>query len=155
MNQLSGPLAGGFDVRQRAVDCLWLGTAMEAGHHGGVANKVRNLHTPIRVMVNNQECRMLTIGYVARALGRSTWTVKYWQRLSLLPPAPFVQHPNDPCTRRRLYPEPFVDAVHEIAGRGYLGVRLDRGDWKRFHDEIMAAHEVTVAPLLRPSGCGF
>ena len=109
---------------------------------------IKNLHHPIHTEINGQRCTLLTIGYVAHALGRSVWTVKYWTRLRLLPAAPFFQHRDIPNIRRRLYPEPFVKCLAEIANRGYIGNRLERAEWARFRRDIDEAFQKTVVPLL-------
>lgn len=98
--------------------------------------------------VGENQVRLLTTGYLAIAIGRTPWTIKYWQRMGLLPPPPFAIHQNDVQRRRWLYPEPFVDAVSEIVGRRQIGTRLDREDWPWFREEIVAAYEMTVEPLL-------
>ena len=93
---------------------------------------------------------MLSIGYLAHALGRSTWTAKEWTRIGLLPPAPVIQNPKTPNLRRRYYPAPFISAMKDIASKDYVVDRLDRQDWSRFHAEVLRAYERTIAPLLRP-----
>lgn len=93
---------------------------------------------------------MLTVGYVARVLGRTTWTLRYWTRIGLFPSTPFFWDPSETRTRFRLYPEPFVERLGEIREAGYVRHRLDRDDWGRFHDDVCRAYEQTVTPLLSP-----
>ena len=90
----------------------------------------------------------MTVAYVAKAIGRSKWSVKHWQRLGLLPEPPFVLHPDVQEARRYLYPATFIDCLAQIASQDYVVRRLDREDWQRFHNEVYEAYERTVAPLL-------
>jgi hypothetical protein len=99
-------------------------------------------------MINGDKVTLLTIGHLAHALGRTNWTVHYWEGLGLLPPAPFVINPEDLRTRRRLYPEPYVDALAEIARRLGIGGRMNRGLWMSFYQDARVAYEVTVLPLI-------
>ncbi len=105
------------------------------------------LRSPIRTEIDGRTCILLTIGHVALALGRTTWTVRYWTRLGLLPEAPFDLHPDEPRLRKRLYPESYVLALADIANRGYLGPRLDRDRWRRFQLDVWEAFRMTVVPL--------
>jgi hypothetical protein len=120
---------------------------MAASHDLRMVDKVRNLHRPILVKINGEECPMLTIGYVALALRRTTWTIKYWQRIGLLPRDAFVLNPNSQSARRRLFPEQYVQRLDAI-GRQYLGPRMDRDQWATFRRLAFEAFEETVAPLL-------
>jgi hypothetical protein len=112
-----------------------------------VVAKIRNLRQPIQTEINGQPCVLLTIGFVLRAIGRSKWTLRNWEKLGLFPEAPFVLRPDVPSARRHLYPAPFVQRLKEIAGHGYVGTRLDFEDWERFRDEVFDAYNETVTPL--------
>ena len=94
-----------------------------------MVQRIKNLRHPIHVEVNGNQCEMLSIGYLAHALGRSTWTAKEWTRIGLLPPAPVIQNPKTPNLRRRYYPAPFISAMKDIASKDYVVDRLDRQDW--------------------------
>ena len=115
---------------------------------------VKCLRHPVQIVIDGEPVDLLTIGHVAHVLGRTSWTIKSWIRLGLFPAAPYVLNPNDSRTRRHLYPERFVDALVEIADRGYVGSRLDRRNWQRFQFEVFAAYEITVIPLLRGVAAG-
>src|SRR5665213_163787 len=93
---------------------------------------IRNLHKPVHANIDGHDYVLLTVGHVTRALGRSTWTVKYWERLRLFPKAPFRLHPDVPQCCKRLYPADFVTRLEAIVEKGYLGNRLDYEDWPRF-----------------------
>ena len=110
----------------------------------------KGLHRPIVTVINGHPITLLTIGYVARALGRTNGTIKYWERYGLLPQAAFISNPNNLSTRRRLYPEPYVERLGEIGRQGYVGQRMDRDCWRRFHHDVFEAYAATVAPLIRP-----
>ena len=105
----------------------------------------------IRATINGSEVTLLTVGYVAHALGRTVWTVHDWTRLNLLPQAPFVINPEVPRTRRHLWPEAYVDALAEIARRLRIGARMNRDQWMHFHALVRSVHEDIVVPLL-PEG---
>ena len=98
--------------------------------------------------IDGDEVSLLTVGHLAHALGRTIWTVHYWESLGLLPPAPFVINPDLPGTRRHLWPEPYVDALAAVADRLGIGGRMNRRLWMSFYQETRAAYEVTVLPLL-------
>jgi hypothetical protein len=117
-----------------------------------VQPKIRNLRRPIRQTVNGQVVYLLTTGYLSDAIGRSKWSVKYWQRLGLLPQPPFVLHPDVQSARRYLYPATFVKCLAVIASQDYVVGRLERKDWQRFQHEVWAAYETTVVPLLGAAG---
>jgi hypothetical protein len=101
----------------------------------------------IEIQINGKVATLCTIGHVARVLRRTTWTVKYWEAIGLLPPAPYILNPEVPRTRRRLYLAEYIEALGVIADRGYLGRRLDRDEWRRFHDDAFMAYQQTVTPF--------
>jgi hypothetical protein len=103
----------------------------------------------IEIEINGELRILCTIGKVAEALGRTPWTVRRWQALDLLPATPFFLSPDIPRTRRRLFPVDFVKSLAVIADQGFVGERLDRQHWDRFHREVLAAYEATVTPLFR------
>jgi hypothetical protein len=115
--------------------------------HDRMDSNVKYLRSPIKTEIAGRPCTLLTIGHLAQALGRTTWTVRHWTRIGLLPQAPFDMWPDDPRRRRRLYPQPFVLALAEIAAMGYMGPRLDRNQWRRFQLEVWEAFAATVVPL--------
>ena len=116
-----------------------------------MVEKVLGLRNPIHAKVNGRECTFYTSGYVAIILQRTPWTIRWWQRKGLFPEPPFFLNPDNPRTRRGLYPEPFLEALAEIAARGYLKERLDHYEWRRFHNDVCEAYESTVTPLLDES----
>lgn len=109
----------------------------------------KNLHRPISVVIDGSECTLLTIGYMAAALHRTTWTIHYWERLGLLPSPPFVINPERLRTKRHLYPEAFVAEITEIA-KHYSSRRLEREQWRTFQMEARQVYSRTVEPLLPP-----
>ena len=117
------------------------------GDHSNMDNSTKWLRSPIHTEVGGRPCTLLTIGHVAHALGRTTWTVRYWTRLGLLPEPAFHLNPGNPRARRTLYPGPYVLALADIADRGYVGPRLDRDQWRRFQLDVWAAYQETVLPL--------
>jgi len=117
-----------------------------------MATRIKHQRRPIRTEVNGTPVTLLTIGHCARALHRSTATIKSWERIGLFPPAPFWQRPNGtPAARRRLYPLDFVKALPMLGDRYKLGKRLDREQWQDFHDAVVALLAKSLAPLI-PQG---
>ena len=112
------------------------------------------LRSPIRTEIDGRACTLLTIGHVALALGRTTWTIRHWTRLGLFPEAPFDLYPDEPRRRRRLFPEAYVVALADIADQGYLEGRLDRDQWRRFQLDVWAAYQETVVPLTGVADAG-
>lgn len=108
----------------------------------------RGLRHPIVAIINGHRCELLTVGHLAACVGRSSWTVRHWTRLNLLPEAPFDLNPGDASRRRRLYPRPFVDALAELVERDYSGPRLERESWERFQKDVWATYGETVGPLI-------
>ena len=111
----------------------------------------RCLRRPINADIGGQVVSLVTIGHVAAALHRETWTIRNWTDLGLFPKAPVILETGLNCTRRTLYPVPFVDQLCVIGNRAYMGRRMDREHWDRFYADVMAAHALYVAPLL-PAG---
>jgi hypothetical protein len=108
----------------------------------------KGLRHPIITTINGNRCELVTVGHLAAALGRSSWTVRYWTQLGLLPEAPFDLNPGDTHRRRRLYPRPFVNALAELVDRDYMGPRLDREWWQQFQADVWVAYSETVVPLV-------
>lgn len=111
------------------------------------ANTAKSLPRPISVEIKGQQVGLYTVGYVARILNRTTWTIGYWQRLGLFPEAPFLMRGRDPRGSRGYYPEPFLRRLSQIAAQPYVGRRMVRESWIQFCDEVFAAYDETVSPL--------
>lgn len=109
--------------------------------------RAKGLRRPIRFEVNGKSIRLFTIGHCARALGRTTTTLRSWERSNLFPPAPY----RTARTRVRLYPEGFVKAMGQIVSEGYLGERMDRSHWQRFQTDVWSAHEEALKSLMTHS----
>ena len=110
---------------------------------------LKNHHHGIWVTApNGTEVRLLTVGYVAAALGRSRWTLLEWERLGLLPKAPFVMNPRRHRAKRRLYTEEYVLELARIMERYYPAARLDRKQWRRFQQDVHQIYDRLVMPLL-------
>jgi hypothetical protein len=127
-------------------------TSTLSGNHRRMVTNIKSLPSPIEVVINGQSCTLVTVGCVAKTLGRSVWTVHHWTRIGLFPPTPFFWDPSETRTRFRLYPQPFVESLEAITEQGYLGRRLNRESWARFHDDVFRAYHQTVTPLFSPIG---
>ena len=88
-----------------------------------------------------------SVGYLAKALRKTVWTVSYWERIKLLPAPGVVWYQGVPFTRRRLYPGPYLDALTEIAEQTYGDGKLLREDWRRFQLDVWEAYQQHVVPL--------
>ena len=108
---------------------------------------MKGLRRPIKTNLNGQPVTFLTVGHLARAVHRTTWSVRHWQRLGLLPRPPFAIHRDDDQRRRWLYPADFVRRVAEVVAQYEIGERLNREDWGWFRDEVFAAFRDTMDSL--------
>ena len=109
---------------------------------------LRGLRHRIHVVTESGDCDLLTIGHLAAALRRSRWTVLYWERLGLLPGAPFVMNAERSMTKRRLYPAHYVRALAEVMERHYSGPRLEHEVWASFQRDVHSIYDRIVVPLL-------
>ena len=77
---------------------------------------------------------LYSIGCFARALGRSLVTIRSWERLGRIPPAPYAlpsttAGPRGVSTKRRYYSEAsIISALNAFSDAGLLDVR--RIDWE-------------------------
>lgn len=110
--------------------------------------KVKGLRSPIRTTINGHATVLYTNGWVVHILNRTPWTLQHWQRIGLFPKAPFTLNPSNRPAKRWLWPEPFLQSLKVIGKSSYYGDRLDRADFQRFHDDVFAAYEKSVKPLL-------
>lgn len=113
-----------------------------------MTESTKSLRSPLTLTVGGKRVKLLTIGYVASALGRTNWTVRYYEQIGLMPPAAFVLNKETLETRRRLYVEEYVEALAEIARQDFFGERLEYEDWKRFRRLVCDAYKEVVEPLL-------
>ena len=58
---------------------------------------------------------LVPVAELALALGRRPRTIRMWETLGVLPPAPFRTHSHDHRGRRRLYSQAHVSGIVEIA----------------------------------------
>ncbi len=64
------------------------------------------------------------VGALAEALGRTSQTIRWWERTGVLPPLPCWTHHIDPRARRRLYLREIIEGVVRIAAEeGVLHAR--------------------------------
>ena len=113
--------------------------------------KVKGLRSPIRTTINGHACVLYTNGYIAHIMNRTPWCIAYWQRIGLFPKSRIALNPSNRPAKRWLWPEPFLQSLRVIAKSSYYGERLERADFQRFHDDVFAAYEKTIKPLLVPA----
>jgi hypothetical protein len=100
---------------------------------------------PTIKIYNGQETEFYNTGAVAQALGKSTVTVRLWERKGYLPTAPFrlpgyTNSQGKEVPGRRLYSRALIEVlVDEFNQRGLLGKR--RVDWDEHHDLTVAIAE--------------
>lgn len=96
----------------------------------------------VKVRSNGERTEFFLPGALAQALGRSTVTIRTWERHGYIPAAPFrlpgytdargKKHPG-----KRVYTRPLIEiAVEEFAARDLLGAK--RVEWK-LHDDLTIA----------------
>lgn len=100
---------------------------------------------PIRKKHRGEVVEFFDSGALARALGKSTVTIRTWERKGYIPRAPFrlpgyvdaegVEQPG-----RRVYTRELIDiAVEEFSNRNLLGAA--RVEWNRYTDLTIALVE--------------
>ena len=114
--------------------------------------RLRYLHRPIKHQINGHIVELLTVGHCARALNRSVATITWWEQRNMFPRAPYLLSTKEPSGRRRLYPAAFVTSLHDM-DLSYIGTRLDRQHFQRFHDQVFEAFAESMACLRAHEGC--
>jgi hypothetical protein len=96
-----------------------------------------------RAKVRGNEEALVPIRILAGALGRTSQTIRAWERDHIFPPAPFRATGKDQAGERRLYPISYVERIVEIAeDEGILGgkvadfrrTRFSGRAWAVFHE---------------------
>jgi hypothetical protein len=99
-------------------------------------------------MIVNGEIRTLgTIGELASAVGRTSHTVRGWERQGLIPPPPLIVQPGEVCTRRRLYPTELISAIQEVAQNERFGTRRPSGMFAHQQEAIWSTWRAVVDSL--------
>jgi DNA-binding transcriptional regulator YiaG len=160
LSHLAGPpcswsrLAGG--QRARSLTPILISTASVANCLGPHEERcqdqdVRTGGKPFRIWLEDgRDVDVVTIGGLAKALGRSSSTIRRWEREHLLPRAPLHLLKHDPRAERRLYPVELVEAIAMICDAQPIGRRRSPN---RFHRQQLAivdawskAHRSLQAP---------
>lgn len=98
--------------------------------------------TPIIKVHNGIETEFFLPGALAKALGKSTVTIRTWERRGYIPRAPYrlpgyTDARGNKKPGKRVYTRPLIDiAVEEFAARNLLGAA--RVEWK-LHDDLTIA----------------
>lgn len=83
--------------------------------------------------------RFYRIGELARALGRSSETIRRWERYGWLPRPPRTGTASNVRGQRRAYPADFAEAVVDIAEEeGIIGRKVASFSRTKFADRVMA-----------------
>jgi hypothetical protein len=68
-----------------------------------------------RIIVDGLELELYPIGAVAKALGRSSRTIRRWETRGLIPPPLYERRSRNPHGRRRLYTRQEIEGLIVIA----------------------------------------
>lgn len=97
--------------------------------------------------IDGQVRTLATIGELAAAVGRTSRTVRGWERQGLIPPPPLVIQDGDVCTRRRLYPVELLDVMREVTAQEGFGRRRPSGTFLRQQEQMWNAWREVMASL--------
>ena len=106
----------------------------------------------IEIEVNGMIVTCCTVGGLANAVGRSSRTIRDWERRGLIPGAPFVLNPNDVATRRRLYPLHLLEVLERVMKDERFGRRRPSGRFLRQQGQIYTAWNEALEPLRQSDG---
>lgn len=109
---------------------------------------------PIIKMYEGVETEFYMPGALAKALGKTTVTIRLWERRSYIPKAPFrlpgYERAGKTVPGKRVYTRELIEiAIDEFARRGLLGAA--RVEWKDHHDLTVALYERWNASLDNPA----
>jgi hypothetical protein len=90
----------------------------------------------IEMVINGAPIALGTIGELASAVGRTSHTVRGWERRGLIPGPPLVTQPGAECTRRRWYPAPLIEAIQRVALDEGFGRRRPSGQFLRQQERL-------------------
>jgi len=93
-----------------------------------------------------------TIGELGRALGRAPHTIREWERIGLIPPAPVMLPASDPRAVRRLYPLALINAVQQVALKERFGGRRQSGRFLRQQEQFVIAWNAVLTSIWRDHG---
>lgn len=82
---------------------------------------VRTGGRPFLIRIEGQVIEVVSIAGLARALGRSSQTIRRWERNGLIPRAPIWLPSDDIHAVRRLYPTSLVAQIAKITERKPCG----------------------------------
>lgn len=96
---------------------------------------------PLIKMHNGQPREFFTVGALAQALGKSTVTIRLWERKAYIPKSPYRlpghMRAGGPMPGKRVFTRALIEAaVEEFGKRGLLGSA--RVEWK-MHDDLTIA----------------
>lgn len=89
--------------------------AADAPRKGLAKEEVEWDAKPLVYVINGIETEFFTIGAVAKALGKSSNTVREWERTGIIPKARFRTPSVDPKKTKRLYTRAQVEGIVVIA----------------------------------------
>lgn len=99
------------------------------------------------MVVDGRVRTLATIGELAAAVGRTSHTVRGWERSGLIPPPPLVIQDGDVCTRRRLYPIELLDVMREVTAHEGFGRRRPSGTFLMQQQRIWDAWREVMESL--------
>lgn len=96
------------------------------------------LGTPKILGVNGKPTEFYTVGSLAKALNRQTGTIRKWETTGIIPEPTFILPSDDPRGQRRLYTEPQILGLRELARQEGLLYPTDGGKWAAVTDTKFA-----------------
>ena len=102
----------------------------------------------IEMVVDGKVRTLCTVGELARALNRTTHTVRAWERSGLLPEAPLVLESKTICARRRLYPLELIEALRQVVQEERFGRRRPSGRFLAQQERLWTTWRSVMASLI-------
>lgn len=99
---------------------------------------------PIIKKLDGEDVEFFLVGALASALGKSTITIRLWERKSYIPKSPFRLPSHERAGKtvpgKRVFTRELINiAVEEFAARGLLGTA--RIEWSQHHELTIALFE--------------
>jgi hypothetical protein len=106
------------------------------------------------MVVNGKMQTLCTVGELARALNRTTHTVRRWERSGLIPRAPLILDPATACARRRLYPLELIEALRQLVQEERFGRRRPSGRFLYQQQRLWDTWRSVMASLIAEANDG-
>ena len=112
--------------------------------------------SPRALMIDGISVVVFPVGALARALGRSSYTVRRWEQMGLLPSTAFADRRGPVERQRRYYTPSMISAAERIAAEELPAGKVDFRRQGRFTrrvtaewDRILAEHQAAATAQRR------